>query len=132
VLVGVRLARGSESSGLVPTSCVTPAIGLAAGTVPAGGVVRLEITGPATASYAVWIDASAASGSGRQATATPGTPGTATDLLVPTVPLPGCKLTTSSVLDPDIKPGNHVVVLFRASADGTSYTPVTEVPLTVK
>lgn len=137
VLIVVAVVRGVSGGGgrsaALPTSCTTPALALRDTTLVVAGTARLAITGPAHARYAAYLDVTRVRRvAGKPQVTTRGAvPIEQTQVLFESDSLPRCRGEASTELSGRIKPGSHLVTLFRLAADGST-TPLASVPLTIR
>lgn len=132
--VGRAVLSGSGGSGALKTSCTTPAVAVSHTTVDRGDSVGVVVVGPATDTYAVYLDVAAVRvGPDGKPVGVPenGASTEQTQLLIQPSTLPGCRAAGTPVLNLQIKPGPHLVTLLRLNPDG-SQTLVASTPLTIR
>jgi hypothetical protein len=123
-LGAIPLLRAGSAGGLVRRQCDQPVIGLSAGRTQPGHEASWQVAGPRDVMYVLTLDADrvTVSGSGGVA-ATPGR------ILAGPFDLPDCRSTQTLFAAPT-EPGDHLVTLFRRTADG--YQAVARTTLKVR
>ncbi len=121
IVLGTPFLLRAPAAPRLATSCTGPALAVSSSSAPANSVVRFSVTGPATASYALAIDATRLdpppSGAGMPVAV-------GGRLLATASGLRGCK--GAGRFRVAVPPGEHRLVLFRDTALAAS------LPLTVR
>lgn len=117
VLILGALVTGGGQAGErpeLPTSCTTPALALSVAEAEQGTPVTFAATGPAEGGDVVL--AIGAASLGADLSAVPASPGGATQVVLPAVPLAECK--AEGELGVVVPPGDYPVTLFRLTPAG--------------